>query len=158
MKRRILFVMSLLLTAAVLIAIFCFSAQPASQSNGVSKKLAEMVVKWMSWFATKYTIRQRNYILRKLAHFTLYFLLGCGLTGLLRTGRKTLPAITAVPIGAVCAVLDEWHQSFVPGRSPQLRDIGLDTCGVAAAVVLLLLIPSHGKRGDRPQKTERTEE
>ena len=80
-----------------------------------------------------------NRLLRKLAHFTLYFLLGCGLTGLLRARENALPALIAVPIGLLCAALDELHQSVVPGRGPGVRDVVLDTCGVIVAVGLILL-------------------
>ena len=139
MKRRIIFILSLLLTAAVLIAIFCFSAQSAPESNVVSKTLARFLAEKMPWLMRKYTLRQLNNLLRKLAHFTLYFLLGCGLTGLLRAREKSLPALIAVPIGLLCAALDELHQSVVPGRGPGVRDVILDTCGVMVAVGLILL-------------------
>ena len=139
MRRRIIFIFSLLLTAAVLAAIFCFSAQPASESRGVSKALAKLLAERIPWLMTKLTMSQLNHLLRKLAHFTLYFLLGCGLTGLLRAREKALPALIAVPIGLLCAALDEWHQAVVPGRGPGVRDVVLDTCGVIVAVGLILL-------------------
>lgn len=139
MKRNIIFILSLLLTASVLVVIFCFSAQSATDSNGVSQSFTRFLAEKMPWLMTKYTLRQLNRLLRKVAHFTLYFLLGCGLTGLLRAREKALPALIAVPIGALCAALDEWHQSLVPGRSPGLRDVALDTCGVTVAVGLILL-------------------
>ena len=139
MKRRIIFLLSLLLTTAVLVVIFGFSSQTASQSDGVSRSLARLLAAKIPWLMTKYTLYQLNRLLRKVAHFTLYFLLGCGLTGLLRAREKALPALIAVPIGALCAALDEWHQAFVPGRGPGLRDVALDTCGVTVAVGLILL-------------------
>ena len=40
-------------------------------------------------------------------------------------------------IGALYAVSDELHQSFVPGRSCELRDMLIDACGVAAGVAIL---------------------
>jgi len=146
MKRKIIFILSLLLTAAVLIAIFCFSAQSATDSNGVSRSLAKLLAEKMPWLMQKYTLRQLNRLLRKLAHFTLYFLLGCGLTGLLRAREKALPALIAVPIGLLCAALDELHQSVVPGRGPGMQDVALDTCGVMVAVGLILLCLSAARR------------
>ena len=139
MKRRIIFLLSLLLTTAVLVVIFGFSSQTASQSDGVSRSLARLLAAKIPWLTTKYTLYQLNRLLRKLAHFTLYFLLGCGLTGLLYARENGLPALIAVPIGLVCAALDELHQSVVPGRGPGVRDVVLDTCGVIAAVGLILL-------------------
>jgi VanZ family protein len=43
--------------------------------------------------------------------------------------------VLAVAVGY--AVLDEWHQSFVPNRQFQLLDIALDAAGAAAAVAAL---------------------
>ena len=88
---------------------------------------------------TKMTIRQLNHLLRKLAHFKLYFLLGCGLTGVLHASRNGALILLSVPLGGLCAALDEWHQAFVPGRGPGLRDVALDTCGVIVAVGLISL-------------------
>lgn len=139
MRRRIIFILSLLLTAAVLAVIFGFSAQPASESNGVSKALAKLLAERIPWLMTKITMRQLNHLLRKLAHFTLYFLLGCGLTGILRASRNGALILLAVPLGTLCAALDEWHQAFVPGRGPGLHDVALDTCGVVTAVALISL-------------------
>ena len=152
MRRRIIFLFSLLLTAAVLAVIFDFSAQPASESNGVSKTLAKLLAERLPWLMTKLTMRQLNHLLRKLAHFTLYFLLGCGLTGMLRAREKSLPALIAVPIGLLCAALDELHQSVVPGRGPGVRDVMLDTCGVIVAVGLILLCLFIMKRRKRPKE------
>jgi VanZ family protein len=39
----------------------------------------------------------------------------------------------------VCGALDEWHQSFVPGRDCSLGDFLLDLAGIAVMLVLLRL-------------------
>ncbi|MCD8484683.1 VanZ family protein [Candidatus Woesebacteria bacterium] len=36
---------------------------------------------------------------------------------------------------AVLAVLDEVHQSFIPGRGPHIRDVGIDVLGAMLFVV-----------------------
>jgi len=152
MKRRITFFLSILLTLAVLAAIFCFSAQPAEQSKGLSNALTMLVARMLPWLKRKLTMRGLHHLLRKLAHFTLYFLLGCGLTGLLRAREKALPALIAVPIGLLCAALDELHQSVVPGRGPGVRDVVLDTCGVIVAVGLILLCIFVARRRRRTKE------
>jgi VanZ family protein len=35
---------------------------------------------------------------------------------------------------------DEWHQSFLPGRTSSAKDVALDFCGAVAAHLLLYLI------------------
>lgn len=139
MKQRIIFVFSLLLTAAVLMVIFGFSAQSASESNGVSRALAKLLLVKVPWLKAKFTVSRLNHLLRKVAHFSLYFLLGCGLTGMLCAREKVLSALLAVPIGALCAAMDELHQALVPDRGPGVQDVVLDTCGVMVAVGLILL-------------------
>ena len=39
-------------------------------------------------------------------------------------------------VGTLYAASDEIHQLFVPGRSGQLRDVFLDSAGVAAGILL----------------------
>ena len=45
----------------------------------------------------------------------------------------------AVLLAVVYGATDEWHQSFVPGRTPELRDLFADAVGSAfgASVVWL---------------------
>ena len=40
-------------------------------------------------------------------------------------------------VAALYAVTDEFHQSFVPGRYPDVRDVLVDTAGALVAVLLL---------------------
>jgi VanZ family protein len=69
-------------------------------------------------------------VLRKLAHFAEYAVLG----GLLQraVGREPL----AILLGSAYAVTDELHQSFVTGRQGAPLDWLVDTLGVAAGVLL----------------------
>jgi VanZ family protein len=45
-------------------------------------------------------------------------------------------ALLAVAITTVYGVSDEWHQAFVPGRSPDPFDVVADMTGAATAVGL----------------------
>jgi VanZ family protein len=45
-----------------------------------------------------------------------------------------------------CAALDEWHQSFVPGRTCSLGDFLLDLAGIGAMLVLLHLCSAVSDR------------
>ena len=46
------------------------------------------------------------------------------------------PGAAAWLAAALYAVLDEWHQTFVAGRSGQLRDICIDSAGALSGVFL----------------------
>lgn len=63
------------------------------------------------------------WMIRKSAHFTEYGILGLLLR---RTGLHVF-SIIAFLVGY--ASLDELHQSFIPGRSAALTDVGIDTAG-----------------------------
>ena len=53
-------------------------------------------------------------------------------------------------IGTVYAVSDEVHQLFVEGRSCEVRDMLLDSAGVAAGVLLMNWLKSHRRnKSDR---------
>jgi VanZ family protein len=45
-------------------------------------------------------------------------------------------------ITAMCALSDEWHQSFVPGRLPSVSDLLLDLAGITGALILLRWRPT----------------
>ena len=68
----------------------------------------------------------------KILHFLLYSVLGVTLAwGWVRKSRQ-VPAWTVVSVGVVYGLVDEWHQSFVPGRSPSLGDALADLAGTVA--------------------------
>jgi len=82
-----------------------------------------------------------------LAHFTEYAILGVLLCAALRTDRADGPsALTAVVLASLYAITDEFHQSFVPMRVPDVADWALDTAGAlvgAYAVIVLVKIRSR---------------
>jgi VanZ family protein len=67
----------------------------------------------------------------KVAHFIEYSVLGAALRYWSRKGRKALLAG-----GVGFAALDEFHQSFIPGRTASLWDFVADGCGLAAGFLL----------------------
>lgn len=76
-------------------------------------------------------------LIRKIAHFSEFAMLGMLLRwfwGML--GKGMLPALLC---GFLAACTDEIIQCFVPERGPRLLDVGIDTCGVAAGILLLWL-------------------
>lgn len=108
------------------------SGQTAEVSGGASSGIARWVLTFFPGVHTEAAVALLDHLLRKTAHFTLYFILGCSLTGCFRR-QKRVPYVLAVLVtGAILAGLDEFHQLFVDGRGPSFSDVILDTCGVAA--------------------------
>jgi VanZ family protein len=80
-----------------------------------------------------------DFMLRKLAHMALYAVLTVLLFRALRThmASNTHALLLAVLVAGVYACSDEWHQTVVPGRVGSLRDVGIDTLGIASACTLV---------------------
>ena len=66
----------------------------------------------------------------KVAHFFWYGLLA---TLICRLGRGWRGAVIALLAASAFGATDEWHQSFVPGRTCELGDWIADTLGAALA-------------------------
>jgi VanZ family protein len=78
--------------------------------------------------------------IRKLAHVSVYFVFGLLLLRAIRWEKKIWRwswAWLAIGIAAGYAVLDEFHQSFVPLRHPSARDVLLDVFGALSAQLAL---------------------
>lgn len=73
-------------------------------------------------------------------HFVSYFILAWTYLWALRPKRLTVLAKLAVVLLCVLyGLTDEFHQSFVPGRSPDVMDIRNDAIGAALAMLALSL-------------------
>ena len=77
----------------------------------------------------------------KTGHLAGYFLLGALVARAIAAGEwsgYTWPtAATAWVFAAAYGVTDEWHQSFVPGRTPDVGDWMADAVGAAAGVLVV---------------------
>lgn len=131
MSRNRLAIVYGLIVCGVLFALFHFSGQNTEVSNGLSGMLAAKVFSLFRYAYTAQELDALNLLLRKMAHFTLFFLLGFGLTGTIRSFVRGHPLLAAILMGLLFAVMDESHQYFVQGRNASIGDVLLDSCGVA---------------------------
>lgn len=139
--KRIIFVILIILNC---IAIFIFSAQNAEKSSKTSgvivNKVVDTVVNVNKKVKKESLKDSITFYVRKLAHFSIYTLLGIWLLNEMNTFKvSTLKrTIICLVFGAIYAVTDEFHQSFVSGRSQEIRDVCIDTCGVLFGCILVL--------------------
>jgi VanZ family protein len=76
-------------------------------------------------------------LIKKGGHAVGYGLLGLSYYHALpRRLTKLYRGITAILMAILFALSDEYHQSFVQGRSSSLTDVFVDTVGASIAVVL----------------------
>jgi len=82
-----------------------------------------------------------------IGHFGGYAILGvlCALA-LRDAGPRTRVLAIAVLICSVYGVTDEFHQSFVAGRSPDVYDWGVDTLGAATGAILAIAASRRAAR------------
>ena len=127
--------------------IFLFSAEDRSVSHDRSSKIKEtvekVIVKIIREKEIDTNVRGRlEYYIRKTGHLLEYFVLaGLVFNALWISGLKgtKLYSVTFY-ISVVYASLDEFHQSFVPGRGPQVEDVLLDGVGVVIGILVSDLV------------------
>lgn len=125
--------LGLLLSAIWMLVIFCFSHQAHSGR------------------ITEDYLGDANVPVRKFAHMFEYAVLAILYyrTLLLRAGliaqkhSNHSAANLALLMAIVYALSDEWHQSFVPGRSATFSDVLVDASGALIGLLLIWL----GSRG-----------
>lgn len=147
MKINILRIILILLLLSTFFIIFGFSSQDGENSGGLSRNITNKILQLSNKYKDmgqeeKEKIADRTErIIRKIAHFSIYTLVGLLLMGLLSTYKikENWRIILSVLLGMIYAVSDEIHQSFIPGRTPQITDVYIDTLGVVLGVLLILL-------------------
>ena len=155
MFRYILKPLSFLPALCMMYLIFSFSAQSGPQSSelslSVSEKLlmaADRILELDLDPARLAAYAQAIHgLVRKLAHVTEYFLLAVSVSFPLYVYRVRgiwlLLLAGTICVGFAC--LDEYHQSFVAGRSPSRKDVMIDSIGIAAGVILMQIICFIGR-------------
>ena len=136
----------ILLTAGWMVFIFCMSSEGGEQSaylsGGVTKALQETFFgDWETLPAKEYDTQMAglHFFVRKFAHFAEFFVLGMLFFGMfLSFGIKPwTAALVSFGAGALYAVFDELHQSFVSGRSMAVFDMMVDAAGVFFGISLI---------------------
>lgn len=118
------------------------------------------VLHWLFPQASRATLLKLHYLIRKCAHFIEYFILSLLILRGIRAGRRDARlgwALAAIAVVAGYAALDEFHQSFVPGRTAAVTDVLLDTTGGIAAQIVAALVILWGHVRHTQNKQESAE-
>lgn len=127
--------------------IFCFSHQNADVSSSLSGGLIEYTIKLFmpnagSSFIAE-VIASVEFWVRKLAHFCIYAVLGT-FSFLTLVSYKGIPFVLrcffSLLISAVYALSDEYHQTFISGRSGELRDVLIDSSGALTGILICVAV------------------
>lgn len=142
MKLNIIRSIIILLIFGTFFLIFDFSNQNAEESSGLSRKISEVIVnifnKNTSQEQKTQMIDNMQHIVRKLAHFSIYTLVGFLLMSLMLTYKISIEKrfIISFVLGFIYACSDEIHQLFIAGRSGEVRDVLIDTSGVFIGICI----------------------
>ena len=119
------------------IVIFVFSSQPGDISNGNNRFILDMFMK-MGINLDAITGNKADFVIRKAAHFTEYFIFYLLLyNALIDDFYLNSTLIISLIMTFLYASTDEFHQRYVSGRGPAVRDVVIDVSG---GVVCLLII------------------
>lgn len=131
--------------------IFYFSSQNSTQSDNVSQNFTEeisrIVFKNFEFFSPGFQntiIFELNMFIRKAAHFFVFFLMSAFIYAELTVWMKKylLNGLITTLFCTIYAILDEFHQSFTPGRTPLLKDVFIDTAGAVLGVIFCFSVIS----------------
>lgn len=137
-KRIILFGLILVLLGI----IFVFSNENGIKSNATSDAFTEKVIDTISKEEInpkekESIILNTRMLVRKTAHFTLYFSLGVLIMLLLHTYQVKHLLCLSLLICIILACGDEFHQLFTIGRTAQVSDVIIDSIGSACGILIV---------------------
>jgi len=142
--------MSWVLVFAWMMIIFYFSSQEGLISHQKSFSVASAIERAIEMVLQKDIITEQNYkgfefLIRKIAHITEYFILSFLFFRAFITSRfrlKKAVIFTAI-FSILYAMTDEIHQIFVAGRGPSPVDVMIDTIGILGFLMIRLLKNTH---------------
>lgn len=152
---------SLILTLSWMGVIYCFSSMDTNESNSKSINTINKVVKKSldvnntnknietekkNNIKAKEISSRLNLPLRKVMHGSIYFILGLLLINLFKVSYYKRYYLYSLIICFIYACSDEFHQSFVFGRTASYKDVLIDTCGCIIAIFLVYMISKLNKK------------
>ena len=132
--------------------IFFFSTDIFSSANtaGAFEPILQQIFPQL----TADYIERIHAVIRKLGHFTEYFVFGALVWRAFShnaAGTRSRRLALSAAITVIYAVSDEWHQSFVPSRTASLIDVLIDTIGGICGIWSFKLRKSRQKRVTAPR-------
>jgi VanZ family protein len=134
--------------------VVIFTGSSDSKSYQHSSLLVEPFLHWLFPNLSQAHVEAIHHLFRKCAHLTEYAVLALLLWRAMRRPVKNdsrpwnwPEARLALLLVMFYAATDEFHQSFVPTRTPLVTDVLIDTAGGAAGLFALWICGRWRKRG-----------
>lgn len=129
--------LNIILVIIWMMFIFIMSSFNSNESSSQSN----FIVNILSNIFNSNNIEILSLIVRKLAHFIEYTILGILVYNLIYSYNKKI--YLSIIICIIYSISDEVHQLFVPGRSCQITDILIDSTGSVTGIILLYILYRH---------------
>jgi VanZ family protein len=129
-----------------------FTASSDSHSAEHSSRFVEPFLHWLFPRMSQPNIDQIHHLLRKCAHLTEYAILAILFWRALHLSKSGLPEWSWPKAGGALLLVflfassDEFHQRFVPTRTPLVSDVFIDTTGGAIGLLVLWFIQQSRNR------------
>ena len=116
---------SLILTLLIAIEIFLFSSRTGSSFSGITTNAYSIIY-----------------------HFVVFFLFNFFLLNTIDGSKKIKlkTILIALVISTIYALSDEFHQSFILGRSCSLEDILTDMAGIPLSIIIYIINKNKNKK------------
>jgi len=125
-----------ILTVVWIIVIFSFSIQSGSISSLQSGFITSQISRFLLTLNIVVEPKSLSFVIRKLAHFTEFFILGC----LVRKSSFELSRNDILYFIFIIPVIDEFIQYFVPERAMALMDMGIDSIGILFGIGCISIV------------------
>lgn len=139
-KKNIFSIIMLIIIGLYILFIWWHSTLSADDSTVESTNVLKIVEDFLRFIG--FNAELTDHIIRKLAHFCEFALLGClAVWNGYLINRKIIKNFTTV--GFLClstAVVDELIQINSKGRSAQVTDVALDFLGAVSGVVFFIIL------------------
>ena len=142
-KKTQIKILNIILIIIWMTIIFKFSGQIGTESGNTSRKFTVQIIKILTGKSLSIHepfVDNLQSIIRKLAHFSIYTVGGFLIMNYqYGTNKKEYRKILySIIFGGSYAITDEIHQIWVPGRSGNIFDVGIDTLGVVTGVLIYI--------------------
>lgn len=122
------------------LAFISFASSDNFNAGNTSRIIGPLIL-WLFPNTSLETLALVHFITRKIAHFTEYAILGFLAARAVSTSPR--PAVSqrwfliCATLIVVYALVDEYHQSFVPSRTASVWDSFIDMSGGLAALIFV---------------------
>ena len=132
------------LPLVIWLAFISYASSDSFNASNTSRIIGPLVL-WLFPNTSPESMTTIHFITRKIAHFTEYAILGFLAARAFRTYDRWF--LISAFLVVVYALIDEYHQSFVPSRTASIFDSLIDMSGGLMALMIVL------KRGRRFSRT-----